>query len=92
MDPVYLEWMFLASGAPDEYERVMFSTNNSSLFQAGQNVLLFANDNARGGPSAAAFYATITYGTAVPEPTGLTLAGITGLTCLLRVWRRRVAV
>jgi hypothetical protein len=50
----------LASGALDQFDSVTFSTNNSSLFQAGQNVLLVADDNAQGGPSAAAFYATIT--------------------------------
>jgi hypothetical protein len=83
----------LSGGAIDEYDSVTFGTTNSSLFQAGVNVLLVADDNAGGGPSAAAFYANIAYGSSVtvPEPAGLTLAGMAGIGCLVRAWRRRKA-
>jgi hypothetical protein len=81
----------LASGTLDEYDSVPFSTSNLSLFKPGQNVLLVADDNAGGGPSAAAFYATVTYNqpVSVPEPAGLTLLCVAGAGCVLRAWRQK---
>jgi hypothetical protein len=73
-----------------EFGDTPFSTSDSSLFLPGQNVLLVADGNAGGGPSAAAFYATVAFNASVvPEPTGLTLAGITGLACLVAARRRQ---
>jgi hypothetical protein len=66
-----------------------FSTSDAGFFHAGDNVLLVADANLGGGPSAAAFFATVTFNASVvPEPTGLTLVGIAGVGCLLRArWR-----
>jgi len=67
-----------------EFANSSFSTNDNSLFVVGQNVLLFSDDNHQfGGPSAAAFYANVTYtagGTAFPTP--LTLLGQTQTTAV----------
>jgi hypothetical protein len=87
------------SGGPGlitEYNNAVFSTSNASFFLPGQNVLLIADANTGGGPSAGAFYANIVFdGTPlpspVPEPAGLTLAGLAGVGCLVRAWRRRCA-
>lgn len=49
------------SGALNEFGNGTFSTSDAAFFQTGQNVLLFSDDNSGGGPSGAAFYATITY-------------------------------
>ena len=66
--------------------------SRQTLFKAGQNVLLVADANFGAGPSAAAFYATVAFNgtTAVPEPAGLTLAGVCLGGLMVRAWRRRV--
>jgi hypothetical protein len=58
-----------------------FSTTDSSLFLAGENVLLISDDNQQGGgPSGAAFYADVSFaepvGAVVPEPATMTLLGL----------------
>lgn len=75
-----------------EFGNTTFSTSDTSLFHPGLNVFLVADGNAGGGPSAAAFYANVTLnGSPVPEPAGLTLAGLAGASYLFRTWRRRFA-
>ncbi len=54
-----------------------FSTIDASLFRAGQNVILVSEENAGGGPSGAAFFATITTGTQ-PFPIAATWIGNDG--------------
>lgn len=83
------------SGDPNiitEFGNAAFSTSDSSFFQSGENVLLVADDNAGGGPSGAAYFATISFSTAsvVPEPGVFALpAGIGTLGALLILRRRK---
>jgi hypothetical protein len=55
-----------------EYGNTTFSTSNQSFFKSGVNTLLISDDNT-GGPSGAAFFATVT---AVPEPGTWALTGV----------------
>jgi hypothetical protein len=83
----------LFSGDPNtitEFGNAAFSSSNAAYFQAGQNVLLVADANTGGGPSGAAFYATVTYNTAnVPEPGVVALLAGMLLPCLVRRRRRK---
>jgi hypothetical protein len=88
---VFLNGNALTATAPcsgancvSEYGNTTFATTNQSFFKTGVNTLLIADDNT-GGPSGAAFFATIT--TAVPEPDTYALA-LFGLG-LMTVWTRR---
>ena len=69
-------------GAISEFGDTGFSTADPSFFVAGTNILLISDDNqAGGGPSGAAFYATVTYSeitpaAGVPEPATMTLLGL----------------
>ncbi len=80
-----------------EFGNATFSTQDASFFKAGENVILIADDNAGGGPSGGAFYATITFSpgvvSAVPEPSSLALAamGALGIAGYYRLRRRIVA-
>ncbi len=59
---VFLNGVALTPEMPNgvaEFGDFAFSSNDSSLFQTGQNVLLVADANTGGGPSGAAFFATI---------------------------------
>jgi hypothetical protein len=62
-----------SSGSIAEYGDTPFSTTNAAFFQAGTNDLVIADANTGGGPSGAAFYATVTYHTAtvLTAPRGL---------------------
>ena len=73
---VFLNGTSLASIT--EYGNTTFSSNNQALFLPGTNTFLVSDINAGGGPSGAAFYATITYtaGSAVPEPSTLFLSAL----------------
>jgi hypothetical protein len=78
----------ISSGDPEtitEFGNATFSTSDSSLFNPGANVLLFSDDNSGGGPSAGAFFATVTF--SVPEPGSLCL--IAGASSSLLSNRRR---
>ena len=57
----------------NQFDSRTFSTSIAAYFVAGQNVLLVADDNSGGGPSGAAYFATISYTNAVPEPSSLAL-------------------
>ncbi len=53
-------------GAPlDEFNSNAFGSSDLAYFKPGLNTFIVADNNSGGGPSGAAFYATITYG--VPE-------------------------
>ena len=57
-----------------EFGNTGFSTNDAAFFVPGQNTLLIADDNT-GGPSGAAFFATITFGPPLPD---LTVSDVSG--------------
>jgi hypothetical protein len=66
----------LSSGDPHtitEYGNATFSTTNAADFQGGANTILLADSNSGGGPSGAAFYASITYST--PATGGVEIQG-----------------
>jgi hypothetical protein len=76
-------------GPIGEFNNGPFSANNQFLFIAGENVLLISDiDYYSGGPSGAAFYATVTY-SAVPEPSTFALFAIAAVG--LFAWQRRQA-
>ncbi len=80
----------LSSGDPavlTQFGNVGFSTTNAAYFQPGINTLLLADANTTGGPSGAAFYATINY--AVPEPSTWGMLGV-GVAAMAVVARRRL--
>lgn len=58
----------------DEFDNNAFATSNAAYFQPGVNTLVISDSNT-GGPSAVAFYANITYSSAVPEPSTTFLLG-----------------
>jgi hypothetical protein len=49
------------SGRIAEFGDAQFSTMNAAFFRVGTNDLVIADANSGGGPSGAAFYATVTY-------------------------------
>jgi len=70
----------ITSGDPatlTEFGNATFSTANAAFFNPGTNVLLISDDNSGGGPSGAAFYATVTYSSVstVPLPNAFLLGG-----------------
>ncbi len=62
-----------------EFGNATFQTTDSAFFQSGQNILLIADANTGGGPSGAAFYATVTFNVPEPATLGLLGAGLAGL-------------
>ncbi len=64
-----------------EFGNTTFSSSNPAFFLTGVNQFLVSDDNSGGGPSGAAFYATVTYNAVgVPEPSSwaIILAGLLG--------------
>ncbi len=76
-----------SSGVLNQFDSRSFSTANAAFFQAGTNTLLISDANSQGGPSGAAFYATVSF---VPEPSTWALLGLGAAGMALRL-RRRVA-
>jgi hypothetical protein len=85
-------WVFLngslIGGALYEGGDMPFFIDNQTVFLTGTNYLLVSDINSCGGPSGAAFYATITYDEAgrVPEPGVILLlgSGLAGLASFRR--------
>lgn len=63
-----------------EFGNAAFSTSNASFFHSGMNVLLISDANTGGGPSGAAFFATITYTPVVVTPEPGSVALLVGFT------------
>ena len=64
-----------------------FSSRDASYFQAGTNDFVVSDANGKGGPSGAAFYATVGYDvSAAPEPSSwvLLIGGLGFVGCVLR--------
>lgn len=68
-----------------EFGNATFSSSNPAIFNAGLNQFLVSDNNSGGGPSGAAFFATVTYA-AVPEPAAwaMMLVGFAGLGAAMR--------
>jgi hypothetical protein len=74
-----------------EFGNVGFGTADNSLFNIGVNELVISDDNYGGGPSGAAFYATVNYIT-VPDRSAYMLPCF-ALVCLaMEIYRRRTLV
>jgi len=69
--------------AISEFGNASFSSNDASYFHAGTNTFLFSDNNSGGGPSGAAFFATVDYNisSAVPEPStwAMMILGFAGI-------------
>jgi hypothetical protein len=74
-------------GSAGEFADYPFSSADASFFRAGTNEFVVSDANGKGGPSGAAFYATISFdASAAPEPSAwaFLITGVALVGCALR--------
>ena len=84
---VFVNGNSLAEG--DEFSNTTFTSSDQTIFKPGENQFLVSDINSGGGPSGAAFFATVSYA-AVPEPASwaMMLVGFGGLGAAMRAGRK----